>query len=126
MHTKSTNINLIFSERLKFLRQEQALTQKQLASKLNAYGFDISDDTISSIERCVIEAKTNHIEAFCQFFNVTPDFLFGYTQSSNNKKNEKYNFTFILNSAGIHEKDLLSVKVSIENLLEMIKENSND
>lgn len=49
--SSDTNVSLLFSERLKFLREEKELTQKQLAKELNILGFDITDNMISSYER---------------------------------------------------------------------------
>lgn len=71
---------LIFSERLKYLRENSQLTQQELSEHLNERGYKISDDIISSFERGITEPKLSQINAICSFFNTTPNFMFGYSQ----------------------------------------------
>lgn len=44
---------------------------------------------ISSFERGITEPKFNHITFFCEFFNTTPNFLYGYTQNPSESQNQQ-------------------------------------
>jgi transcriptional regulator with XRE-family HTH domain len=61
-----------FSERLKALRQETKLSQEQLSASLN-----IPRTTISSWELGSRQADTSSINALCDFFHVSSDYLLG-------------------------------------------------
>ncbi len=61
-----------FSKRLKQLRIQNNLTQKQLAEKIN-----FSQSRISDWEKEVTEPSANAIIAIAILFNVTTDYLLG-------------------------------------------------
>lgn len=70
----------IFSIRLKELRKEQGLTQKQLAEKLN-----ISDDCVHFWEKGKSQPDINTIRKICLFFEVSADYLIGLEDESGAK-----------------------------------------
>lgn len=59
------DIFLAFSERLKFLREENQFTQKELSDRLKMLNYNISEDMISAFERGISEPKLSQIHAFC-------------------------------------------------------------
>lgn len=59
-------------ETIKFYRQEQHLTQPQLAKLLG-----VSNGVISMWENNVNEPKASYIKALCLVFNVSADVLLG-------------------------------------------------
>ena len=61
-----------FKERLKELRQEKCLSQKQLAQKIG-----VSQKAIDFWERGINEPKVSYIFALAQFFKVSSDYLIG-------------------------------------------------
>ena len=114
------DIFLIFSERLKYLRENNNLTQKALSKELRKRGFYITEDMISAFERGITEPKFNQIYAICEFFNTTSDFLFGYVQIplTVDSNRENLDFYYILKSYLIKEK--IDEDTVIE-LIELIK-----
>ena len=64
--------NNIFGQRIKYLRTEKNLTQKQICKI-----FQVSQRTISFWETGNREPDLDTIISFADFFNVSIDFLFG-------------------------------------------------
>lgn len=64
------------SERLKQLRYEQNMSQEALASKIG-----ITRTAYSNYEQGIREPSIDLIIAFCDFFNVTADYLIGRTDN---------------------------------------------
>ncbi|AXQ77758.1 helix-turn-helix transcriptional regulator [Streptococcus sp. H49] len=64
----------MFPERLKVLRKEAGLTQKQIAEKLN-----MSQPAYLSWEKGKREPSAKTLEKFATFFNVSTDYLLGKT-----------------------------------------------
>ena len=62
----------IFSTRLKELRIEKGLTQKQLAAAVNT-----TDDSLFSWEKGRSQPPIETIRIFCCFFDVSADYLLG-------------------------------------------------
>lgn len=62
----------MFSERLKSLRTEANLTQKEIAQKLN-----ISQPAYAQWETGKLNPKKETIQMFADFFNVSYDYLVG-------------------------------------------------
>lgn len=58
--------------RIKELRKEQGLTQKQLAALLNK-----SETGLASWEQGLSEPSVNDIRALCKIFEVSADYLLG-------------------------------------------------
>ena len=75
---------LIFSERLKYLRESRDLTQKELSEDLKSYGVNITENMISLFERGITEPKLYYIDAIARYFDSSPNFMLGYTQNSSN------------------------------------------
>ncbi len=59
-------------ERIKSLREDKDLTQKELGEKLN-----MTQRKISYIENDKYEPSLEDIKAICRFFKVPADFLLG-------------------------------------------------
>ena len=64
----------MYGERLRELRENKNLTQKQLAKILNT-----DQQAISRSEREQIDLSTNFILKVCDYFGVTADYLLGRT-----------------------------------------------
>ncbi|HIR29908.1 MAG TPA: helix-turn-helix transcriptional regulator [Candidatus Coproplasma stercorigallinarum] len=62
----------MYGERLRELRCEKGLTQKQLAEKLN-----ISQKSLSKYERESLDLSTELIVRICRYFQVSADYLLG-------------------------------------------------
>ena len=62
----------MYGERLRELSCEKALTQKQLAEKLN-----ISQKSLSKYERESLDLSTELIVRICRYFQVSADYLLG-------------------------------------------------
>ncbi|KLJ82612.1 Cro/Cl family transcriptional regulator [Streptococcus agalactiae] len=68
----------MFQERLKNLRLEKNLTQKQVAQRLN-----ISQQAYGQWETGKLNPKKETIQMFANFFNVSIDYLLGNTDNKN-------------------------------------------
>ena len=66
----------MFSERLKRLRMEKGITQKELADRLH-----ISRSTIAGYESLGKEPDVEKLCALAEFFGVSVDYLLGVTDS---------------------------------------------
>lgn len=62
----------IFTQRLKELRKERGLTQKQLAEVL-----ETADDSIFSWEKGRSQPSIETLQKICNYFNVSADYLIG-------------------------------------------------
>ena len=61
-----------FGIKLKRLRAEKELTQKELSSLLG-----LTRATISSYERCALYPSVDALVNICRFFNVSADYMLG-------------------------------------------------
>ena len=61
-----------YSSRIRELREAKSLSQDQLAEKLN-----VTKQAISQYERGVRKPSMPMLEALCDFFNVSSDYLLG-------------------------------------------------
>lgn len=61
-----------YSNRIRELREAKSLSQDQLAEKLN-----VTKQAISQYERGVRKPSMLMLEALCDFFNVSSDYLLG-------------------------------------------------
>ena len=68
----------IFSKRLKELRCERGISQKALA---DALGYTQSN--VSEWEKGTVEPRLGAIKSIAAFFNVSSDFLLGFTDEEN-------------------------------------------
>ena len=71
----------MFQERIKELRKEAKLTQKQIAEKLN-----MPQSLYSNLERGIKQANQKRLKQFSDFYNVSTDYLLGNTDIKNQKK----------------------------------------
>lgn len=109
---------LFFSERLRYLRDSNGLTQVELSKQLKMAGINITEDMISSFERGITEPKLSQIAAICKFFDVTPNFLFGYTQFSSNDINApSNNLEFSLSENNISISDCIKFLEILQQIL---------
>ncbi len=65
----------IIGKKLKQLRKEKNLTQKQLAEKLQLQGHDFSDLTILRIEQGTRFVPDYEVVILAEFFGITTDEL---------------------------------------------------
>lgn len=61
-----------YSNRIKELRMNKSLSQEQLADRLG-----VTKQAISQLERGVRKPSMTMLEALCDFFNVSADYLLG-------------------------------------------------
>lgn len=73
----------MFSERLKTLRIEKSLTQNQLAQELG-----LSNKTISVYEKGASSPTLDTLEKIAAYFDVTVDYLIGYSDERNPKNSQ--------------------------------------
>lgn len=66
-----------FGIKLKRLRSEKELTQKELSSLLG-----LTRATISSYERCALYPSVEALISICQFFNVSADYMLGLSDTN--------------------------------------------
>ncbi len=64
----------MFQERIKELRKEAKLTQKQIAEKL-----DMPQSLYSNLERGIKQANQKRLKQFSDFYNISTDYLLGNT-----------------------------------------------
>lgn len=69
------NSKNIVGAKVKALRLENKLTQKELAEKLQLLGYDFNDLTILRIEQGKRFVTDYEIRALATFFHVTSDYL---------------------------------------------------
>jgi len=66
-------MEMTFGEKLRLLREEKELTQRQLGQELN-----MTQRKISYLENGRYEPGMEDIRLFCEFFQVSADFLLGF------------------------------------------------
>ena len=75
---------MIYSERLKYLREEKELTQKDLSDLLQ-----IHVATYSQFERESSIIPIKRLNALANFFNVSIDYLFEFTNNKQYNNHQK-------------------------------------
>lgn len=65
-----------FSQRLRKLRKEQKVSQRELAKALN-----LSDVSVSRYELGTAQPSLETFHSICDYFHVTPDYLLGITNT---------------------------------------------
>ena len=68
-------MNLLFAERLKYLRKEKGLSQKELAEKIQ-----ITQRKISYLETGQLEPDLKTLWKISSYFEVSCDYLIGKTE----------------------------------------------
>lgn len=89
-----------FGERLRSLREEKKITQKELA-KL----FKIAESTVSMYERGEREPNFEIVNKIANFFNVSTDYLLGRTDDPTPPRKSKDPFSDLPKDAQIFFKD---------------------
>ena len=104
----------MINKRLKMLREELGLSQKELAKKLN-----VSSSTIGMYEVNKRTPDANMIERIADFFQVSIDYLFERTRNRNNSVLEKkYNNNVI--KIEIEGKDIDLTTEEIQELVDKL------
>jgi len=62
----------IFEVRLRELRKEKGITQKELANAINT-----TDDSVYSWEKGRSQPSIDSIRKICRYFDITSDYLLG-------------------------------------------------
>ncbi len=114
----------MLSERLKILRNEKKLSQRELANKLN-----ISNGTIAMYETNKRQPDNETLTKIADFFNVSIDYLLGRTDIKNTPTVDE-EFSVILNNEEllVAFKDLMNLsdsdKQEIINYIKFKKNNN--
>lgn len=97
--------------RLKQLREENNLSQLDLANKLN-----MSQQAISAYEKGAREPDIDTIKKISDFFNVSTDYLLGKSDIRNPEELKKVPFANAggLNTDGLDDEDLLELQKQID------------
>ncbi len=76
---------MIYKEKLKYLREEKAVSQAYLADILGTH-----ENAYSQYEREYVIIPIKYLNALCNYFNVSLDYIFGFSdvKSYNNFKND--------------------------------------
>ncbi len=89
---------MIYGEKLKALRERIGLSQKTMGELLN-----VIITAYNQYENEYVIIPTKHLNTLCNYFNVSLDYIFGFTTSTNYKLSKKdINKTI----SGIRLKDL--------------------
>ncbi len=97
---------------VKMLRERLNLSQKELANKI-----DVSESTISVLERNGRAPSTETLIALCLFFKVSPSFLLSmgeFDTSSKNLHSLEFYFNEYLLQAGLTSSEIEFIKGSID------------
>jgi transcriptional regulator with XRE-family HTH domain len=68
-------MDLTFGEKIRLLREERELNQTQLGEKVN-----MTQRKISYLERDRYEPSMEDIKALCDYFQVSADYLLGFSR----------------------------------------------
>ena len=71
-------MNLSFGEKIRILREEKELNQTELGKALN-----MTQRKISYIECGKFEPSIDDIKAFCNYFNISADYLLSIKKGMN-------------------------------------------
>ncbi len=77
---------MTFGKRLRILRKNRNLTQKELADR-----FNVGESTIGMYERDEREPSFEFVKQLADFFNVTTDYLLGRTDDPNPPESDSDN-----------------------------------
>lgn len=77
----------MFDKRLKYLRQKQNITQKQLADIVK-----LTQSTIAGYENATKLPTIDTLILLAQYFNVSADYLLGLSNQENNTRNVENNY----------------------------------
>lgn len=77
-------MELTFGEKIRLLREERELNQTQLGEKVN-----MTQRKISYLERDQYEPSMEDIKALCGYFQISADYLLGFSKHLPYPKREK-------------------------------------
>lgn len=69
-------MELTFGEKIRLLREEKELNQTELGKAVN-----MTQRKISYLERDKYEPSMEDIKALCQYFNISADYLLGFSSN---------------------------------------------
>ncbi len=75
---------MIYNERLKLLREKNNLTQEKLGTLIN-----VTKQGYNHFETEYTIMPTKHLNAICNYFNVSFDYIFGFTNITQYKNSKK-------------------------------------
>ena len=83
MHEKMIMVISMYKERLKYLREEKELKQEEIAALLK-----IRKNTYSEYESEYKIIPIKHLLTLCEYYHVSMDYLFAFTNKRNYKVSE--------------------------------------
>lgn len=111
----------MFTERLKQLRKEAGLTQKSIAEQVS-----MSQPQYNRTENGGRTPSKETLELFAKFFNVSTDYLLGYSDIRNQESLDNF-FEFVLNSKTLsfkgktlNDNQILELKQFIQNYVDRL------
>lgn len=72
---KLEKLNMEIGERLRGLRKKKGLSQTAFCKKMQLQGINISKNKCSRYETGTTAIPIDYVIAFCNYFNVTTDYL---------------------------------------------------
>lgn len=109
--------------RLKQIREENGLSQSDLAKRIN-----MTQQRISSYEKGIREPDIETLNILADFFNVSIDYLLGKTDKRNNTENKKeleINWALSGGYAALNDTNREIAKSVIESLLAKQEQEKN-
>jgi transcriptional regulator with XRE-family HTH domain len=70
------DMELSFGEKIKLLRENAELSQEELGQEIG-----MTQRKISYLEHNKYEPSIDDLRAFCQFFNISADYLLGFSKN---------------------------------------------
>lgn len=78
------DMDLTFGEKIKLLREEKELNQTELGKAVN-----MTQRKVSYLEHDKYEPSVEDLKALCRFFNISADYLLGFSHNLPYPKRKK-------------------------------------